>query len=145
MKRAAEDLLLMLVCLIAGLAFGVRIGQRGADRWWEQHCPAVNAVNDCKPPSCSPVADDPLVVTEANPQPPFDVPPKEWDTKFETGVEPIECNPPMPKGSYLSCGKPIFNYVHHRSCMDKSRFLLQNESGKWHCLALAQPNGQGQR
>ena len=42
MKRAAEDLLLMLVCLIAGLGFGVIIGQRGADRWWEQHCPAVS-------------------------------------------------------------------------------------------------------
>ena len=57
---------------------------------------------------------------------PFDVPPKEWDgPDMEEG--------PCPIGFACMDNKVP---VHHRTCTDKSRFLLMSEDNRWHCLAL---------
>lgn len=50
---------------------------------------------------------------------PFDVPPKD---KVDDYVE------------ILPSGK--WKYTHHRTCEDKSRFLLISEDSHWHCLLL---------
>jgi len=54
---------------------------------------------------------------------PFDVPPKQWDDPYR-----VEINSDPPSTT-----------EHHIACEDKSRFLLQSEDGKWHCLALVRP------
>jgi len=49
---------------------------------------------------------------------PFDVQPKQWDDPYR-----VEINSDPPPTT-----------EHHIACEDKSRFLLQSEDGKWHCL-----------
>jgi hypothetical protein len=50
--------------------------------------------------------------------------PKEWDTTEDSYG--INTSPPPPKTFQL----------HHVECTNKSRFKMQSEDGKWHCLKL---------
>jgi hypothetical protein len=73
--------------------------------------------------------------------PPFDVPPVEWrrltldankeSSSFVQGfAEGCTTDP-----NCISTTSGKF-YEKTRTCADKSRFLLMDESGTWHCLAL---------
>lgn len=76
----------------------------------------------------------------------LDVPPREWDvdqkrTGFEWHGEGVGCSYDALPGSCKPKDSdfPSFEWIvrtHHRECVDKSRFLLMSEDGRWHCLAL---------
>ena len=69
----------------------------------------------------------------------IDVRPKEWDgpekvrdtEKWKDLCATFSRDGDMPKTDAI-CGR----LVHHRDCVDESRFKLMSEDGKWHCLKL---------
>lgn len=63
----------------------------------------------------------------------FDLAPKESDgpeTTYKSYKDAWDCGYSKTPSA---CEKVP---VHHVACEDKSRFLLQSEDGKWHCLKL---------
>jgi hypothetical protein len=65
--------------------------------------------------------------------PPFDVPPvvtKGPDSHFVTSCAKDK------EGNEGPCFSDYRELTTHIACADKSRFLLQSEDGKYHCLAL---------
>ena len=54
-----------------------------------------------------------------------DIAPKEWD-----GPEQVWA----PCKTGVICSGDTVMLLHHIACEDKSRFLLQSEDNKWHCL-----------
>jgi hypothetical protein len=63
----------------------------------------------------------------------FDVVPTEWDgpdTTYKSELAAFDCGY---NKTPSACEKVP---VHHIGCASKSRFLLQSEDGRWHCLKL---------
>jgi hypothetical protein len=65
-------------------------------------------------------------------QAPFDVPPVE--THGPDTTTDYDCR----KWAESGCTELPTRLTLHRTCADKTRFLMFSEDGKWHCLALSQ-------
>jgi hypothetical protein len=95
---------------------------------------------------CGPIAPWAVCIPEKQVKvqaaPPFDVPPVEIKTEitfygnFGPGKTQLGTDP---RYYVTSPNKNVNEAVEYRrTCADKSRFLLMDESGTWHCLALGQ-------
>jgi hypothetical protein len=69
---------------------------------------------------------------------PFDVPPVKMETRMEAVTSFSIPEYPIPQVIYddpKTYSGPHY-FLSTNKCVDKTRFLLQSEDGKWHCLAL---------
>ena len=102
------------------------------------HCYRVTAVETFEEIACPETATTgPLKIV------PFDVPPKEtteWEPPLPTTLKGdnswCELTPGVDMSRDVCFAGVVHHHVHHRTCKDKSRFLLMSEDSRWHCLAL---------